>query len=140
MPMSPHLSPGSHNIPHPASRIPHPGSRIPDGRNARLSHLKVISSLWATSARRALEHALDMDDLAVLVDVLNASQQRLGLELGTELALDLVPSLSRLLDSEYEDYLIAGLNTVCTLTKAVGPALRDMEDAVACGFVGHGVD
>ncbi|KAL1525424.1 hypothetical protein AB1Y20_020283 [Prymnesium parvum] len=108
--------------------------------SARLAHLRVISALWASSPRRALLHALDMDDQAVLVDVLNAAQPRLAVEMGLELAQDLMPALARLVDSEYEDYLICGLTALGTVLKVVGPQLRDASDAVARGLPYMGVD
>ena len=67
--------------------------------SARLNHLKVVSALWAGGVRRALEHMLDMDDTAVMVDVLAASQQCLALAIDLDLALDLMPALRRLVDS-----------------------------------------
>ena len=63
--------------------------------SARLTHLRVVSAMWASSVRRAIQHTLDMDDQAVLVDVLNGAQQRLATELGLELAQDLLPALAR---------------------------------------------
>ena len=106
--------------------------------SARLQHLRVIGSLWATAGPvRALEHALNMDDLAVLVDVLGASTSALHVALTLDLALDLAAALARLLDSEYEDYLLCGLNTLGALLKASAPILRsglaaprDADDAV----------
>ena len=93
--------------------------------SARLQHLRVIGSLWATAGPvRALEHALNMDDLAVLVDVLGASTSALHVALTLDLALDLAAALARLLDSEYEDYLLCGLNTLGALLKASAPILR----------------
>jgi hypothetical protein len=47
--------------------------------------------------------------------------------------------MRRLLDSEFEDYLICALTTVGTITKVVGPLLRDVAEA-AHGTYGVGVD
>lgn len=62
---------------------------------ARLSHLRVVSAMWNHSASRAIQHTLDMDDQAVLVDVLNAAQPRLAQQMSLELAQDLMPALAR---------------------------------------------
>jgi len=98
---------------------------------ARLAHLRIVASFWAGSggASRALQHAVDMDDPAVLVDVLNAAQPRLHAHITLELATDLAPSLSSLLDSEYEDYVLAGLSACTTMLKGVGPVVRDTAEA-----------
>lgn len=63
--------------------------------SARLSHLRVVRAMWATSVRRALQYTLDMDDQPVLVDVLNSSQQPLACEMSLELAQDLLPAVGR---------------------------------------------
>ena len=54
-------------------------------------------------------------------------------ELSLELAQDLLPALCRLVDSEYEDYLLCGLTTVGTLLKAVGPTMRDVAELMRLG-------
>ena len=59
--------------------------------------------MWTSSGpARALMHALDMDDSAVLVDVLAASQPKLHTHVGVELAVDLLPAVAQLIESEYE--------------------------------------
>ena len=106
---------------------------------ARLSHLKVVSAVWASSGpAKALLHALDMDDDAVLVDVLNGSQPKLHAHVTVDLALDLVPAVRRLVDSEYEDYLLAGLAAGVSILKAVGHVMRDTADAAAHGGMFRG--
>lgn len=72
---------------------------------ARLSHLRVVGALWTSSGgpTKAIQHAVDMDDDAVLVDLLTGTQPKLHVHVGVELAQDLIPAVARLINSEYED-------------------------------------
>ena len=72
---------------------------------ARLSHLRVVGALWTSPSgpTKAIQHALDMDDDAVLVDLLNGAQPKLHTLVGVDLAQDLLPAVERLINSEYED-------------------------------------
>lgn len=103
-----------------------PASAMKDVMRARLSHLKVVSALWGTAgAQRAVEHALDMNDMPTLVDVLSAAQARLVPSLNLEMAIDIAPSLKGLVDSDYEDYVLCGLGCLSMLLKSLGPLLRE---------------
>ena len=98
--------------------------------SARLSHLRVVGALWGSSGpAKAMQHALDMDDDAVLVDVLNGAQPKLERHVAVDLAIDLTPSVHRLVESEYEDYILCGLTAATSILKAVGPVLRDTAEA-----------
>lgn len=99
--------------------------------SARLSHLRIVAKLWGGGGgpARALLHALDMDDPAVLVDLLGAAQPRLHTHVTLELATDLAPAIHSLLDSEYEDYVLGGLSAAASILKAVGPVVRDTAEA-----------
>ena len=103
---------------------------------------QVVSSVWnSSSPARGLQHAIDMDDSAVLVDVLGAAQPRLHSHLNLELAADLLPPLTSLVESEYEDYMLAGLGAAASVLKAVGHLLRDAAEAAANpGLFRGGVD
>ena len=46
-----------------------------------------------------------------------------------ELAQDLMPAVSRLVDSEYEDYMLCGLNTFSVVHKVIAPLIRDAREA-----------
>lgn len=100
---------------------------------ARLAHLKVLTALWTGQGgpAKALSRALDMDDPAVLVDMLSAAQPRLHVHVSLELATDLAPAVLQLLDSEYEDYLLVGLAAAQAIVKGAGPVLRDTAEAVS---------
>jgi hypothetical protein len=109
--------------------------------SARLSHLRVLSALWSTSGpTKAIQHCLDMDDDALLVDVLNGSQPKLHTHVSVDDALDLLPAIQRLIDSEYEDYLLAGLTAASSVLKAVGHIMRETAAAANQGMFRGGVD
>ena len=60
-----------------------------------------------------------------------------------DLAIDLAPSVHRLVESEYEDYLSCGLTATGSILKAVGPVLRETADAARHyqqGMFRQGVD
>lgn len=110
---------------------------------ARLSHLKVVGALWGSAGpSKAIQHALDMDDDAVLVDLLNGTQPKLHAHISIDLAIDLTPSVHRLVESEYEDYLLCGLTAAGSILKSLGPVLRDTADAARHqhGMFRQGVD
>ena len=99
---------------------------------ARLGHLKVLGALWSgpsAGPSKAIQHAIDMDDDAVLVDLLNGAQPKLASHVNIDLAMDLSPSVTRLIESEYEDYVLAGLNAAGSVLKAVGHVMRETAEA-----------
>jgi len=91
-----------------------------------------VAALWAAGgAARAVEHVLNLDDEAVIVDALSAMGSHLRLGLSLDHGLDLLPTLARLVDSEYEDYLLCGLTALGTLVKCLAPTVRADADADA---------
>ena len=109
---------------------------------ARHSHLKVIGALWSSCGpQKAIQQALNLDDDAVLIDLLNGTQPKLHAHVSIDLAIDLTPSVERLVNSEYEDYLLCGLAAAGSILKAVGPVLRETAEAAQHkGMFRQGID
>ena len=80
---------------------------------------------------------IDMDDDAVLVDVLNGAQPKLHAHVSLALAEDLTPSVERLINSEYEDYLLTGLTAAGSTIRAVSSVMRDTAEAAHYHQGGH---
>ena len=78
---------------------------------------------------------------ALLVDLINATQPKLHTHLGIDLATEVCPAIALLIDSEYEDYLLAGLQCATAVLRSVGPVMREAAEAARYqGMFRHGPD
>ncbi|CAB3990288.1 Hypothetical predicted protein [Paramuricea clavata] len=91
--------------------------------STRLLRLNAAQTLWHKDMNSFIEYILRLDDDAVIVDILPILTKRVkddGPELSTlsmGACLDLLPVLGKLLDSKYEDYIIAAIDMVREVMK-----------------------
>eukprot|EP00698_Gefionella_okellyi_P007214 TRINITY_DN1752_c0_g1_i1.p1 TRINITY_DN1752_c0_g1~~TRINITY_DN1752_c0_g1_i1.p1 ORF type:complete len:641 (+),score=156.10 TRINITY_DN1752_c0_g1_i1:23-1945(+) len=103
----------------------------------RLTTLRAIRSMWAQDdVRSAVQHVAAAKDPAVIADFLSIIAHRSGL-LTLDMAVMLLPSLTQLLTSGFDSFVIAALNGICMLLKVFGGTVATNMAAAGRGM---GVD
>ncbi|XP_046847734.1 KATNB1-like protein 1 [Xenia sp. Carnegie-2017] len=89
----------------------------------RLLRLTAAQTLWYKDMNSFMEYILRLDDDAVMTDILPILSKRVkadGPDLSTlsmGACLDLLPVLEKLLNSKYEDYIIASIDMIREIMK-----------------------
>ena len=90
----------------------------------RLASLRVLHTFWeAGEVKRMLQQLAKLDDPSLSVDILRADILRGG-RLDLEGALELLPILSSLLASTYEEHALASVRAASQLSLIFGPLIK----------------
>ncbi|CAG9825798.1 unnamed protein product [Phaedon cochleariae] len=105
--------------------------------STRQRSMKVVLAQYRSKdMKAAIETALAMDDIAILVDILCVINNKYSLW-NLDLCVLLLPKILDLLQSKYEIYLMVGCNTLKLVLKHFGPVIRNNIQAPIGSF---GVD
>jgi katanin p80 WD40 repeat-containing subunit B1 len=106
-------------------------SFVQDGHNvmmkvlsSRNSSLQVVKAMWSSgNVKTAIESALHMNDLAVTFDVLSVMLTRSSLWT-LDLCVLLIPALSELTTSKYNNYIRCGLDGLKQILRQFAPIIK----------------
>ncbi|XP_070574118.1 katanin p80 WD40 repeat-containing subunit B1-like [Ptychodera flava] len=92
--------------------------------NSRYKNLDVVRSIWSTGeTKTAVESAINMNDLAVTVDLLNVMCLKMSLW-SLDLCVKLLPKIEELIESKYENYIHTGCQAIKLVMKGFSGLIK----------------
>ncbi|XP_060517418.1 katanin p80 WD40 repeat-containing subunit B1 [Cylas formicarius] len=105
--------------------------------STRMRSMKVVlTQLTNKDIKSAVEAAVTMDDVSVLVDVLSVINVKYTIW-SLDLCVIILPKLLDLVQSKYEQYMTIGCNTLKLILRHFGPVIRSN---IQCPVGSFGVD
>ncbi|XP_006816983.1 katanin p80 WD40 repeat-containing subunit B1-like [Saccoglossus kowalevskii] len=91
---------------------------------SRHKNLDVVRSIWTSGEiRTALESAINMNDLAIIVDLLNVMCLKTSLW-KLDLCVVLLPKIEELVESKYENYILTSCQAIKLIMKSFSQLIK----------------
>ncbi|KAK2164598.1 hypothetical protein LSH36_61g05001 [Paralvinella palmiformis] len=92
--------------------------------NSRHKNLQIVRALWTSgNTKTALDSALSMNDLPVIVDLVNVLNQKSGLW-SLDLSTIVLPQLGDLLTSKYDNYVETSCSAIKVILRNFGSLIK----------------
>ncbi|XP_069112641.1 katanin p80 WD40 repeat-containing subunit B1-like [Argopecten irradians] len=92
--------------------------------SSRSKNIQIVRAMWTSgNTKTAVDSAISMNDLAVLVDLFNVLNLKSGLW-SLDLCATLLPHIKDLLKSKYDSYVMTACNALKIILRNFGPVIK----------------